>query len=160
MRKDGSGRTKVTPDPILTLMGASPDGRWAVATMPVNEVPSSAVFAMPVEGGSAQKICPATCMAKWSPDGTRFYVEPLLQGVKSGMTVAIPVPRGKSLPALPVSGIRTAQDSATLPGSVVIDTSSFDPSHVGQNIAPGAVADSFAYAKTIAHRNLFRIPIP
>jgi DNA-binding winged helix-turn-helix (wHTH) protein/Tol biopolymer transport system component len=160
MKKDGSGRTKVIPGPILSLMGMSSDGRWAVAAMPVNEVPSSAVFAVPIEGGTVKRICPAICMAKWSPDGTRFYVKPLLQGAQNGMAVAIPVPRGKSLPALPVAGIRTAQDSAALPGSVVIDMSTFDPSYVGRNVAPGPVPDSFAYAKTIAHRNLFQIPLP
>jgi DNA-binding winged helix-turn-helix (wHTH) protein/Tol biopolymer transport system component len=160
MRKDGSGRTKVMPGPIINLMGASPDGKWAVAAMPVNEVPSSAIFAVPIEGGAVKKICPAICMAKWSPDGTRFYVEPLLQGARTGMTAVIPVPTGKSLPALPMSGIRTAQDSAALPGSVVIDMSSFDPSRVGQNVAPGPAPDSFAHSKTIAYRNLFQIPLP
>jgi hypothetical protein len=55
---------------------------------------------------------------------------------------------------------RFAQDSAALPGSVVVDLSNSDPSHVGQNVAPGLDPETFAYAKTIVHRNLFQIPLP
>jgi hypothetical protein len=97
-------------------------------------------------------------MAKWSPDGARFYVEELLQGTESGMTVALAVLKGKSLPDLPTSGIRSAKDSAALPGSKVIDLSTFDSTHVGQNVAPG-LDESFIYAKTNVRQNLFQIPL-
>jgi hypothetical protein len=123
-------------------------------------VPTTAVVAIPVDGGSAQRVCPAECMARWSPDGARFYVEPILQGLQNGMTVAVPVPKGRSLPALPAAGIRTAQDSHELPGSTVINLATFDPGDEGQNIAPGQGIDTFAYAKKIVHRNLFQIPLP
>jgi hypothetical protein len=112
MRSDGSGRRKVIRGPILNFEGISPDGRWALAMVSVNGVPSTAMVAVPVQGGAARTICPARCMTKWSPDGTLFYVEELLQGTGSGMTVVLSVPKGKSLPDLPASGIRSAQDSA------------------------------------------------
>jgi hypothetical protein len=160
MKTDGSGRAKVMSSPIINLTGTSPDGRWAVATVPVNELPSSAMVAVPIQGGLIRRICPAVCMAKWSPDGRRFYVEPLLQGLGSGMAIAIHVPKGSSLPNLPAAGIRSARDSGSLPGSLVIDLSRFDPSLVGQNVAPGLAPDTFAYANTIVHRNLFQIGLP
>ena len=160
MKRDGSGRAKVMPGPIIDFKGTSPDGSWAVAMVPVNEVLTTAVIAVPVQGGSAKRICPAQCMARWSPDGTRFYVEPLLQGAASGVTIAIPVPKGRTLPDLPASGIGAAQDAASVPGSLVMDLSRFDPTRTGQNLAPGVAAGTFAYAKTIAHRNLFQIRLP
>jgi Tol biopolymer transport system component/DNA-binding winged helix-turn-helix (wHTH) protein len=160
MKRDGSGRTKLMSGPIINLGGTSPDGRWAVATLPVDEVPSTAVFAVPVQGGSLRRICPAACMAKWSSDGTRFYVQQVLQGARGGNAVVLPVPRGKSLPDLPVQGIRSEEDSAALPGSKVIEMSRFNPSRFGNNVAPGPAIDTFAYARAIVHRNLFQIPLP
>lgn len=160
MKQDGSGRAKVMPDAIEDLKGTSPDGRWAVAMVPTNESPRTAVVAIPLEGGSVRRICPAECMAKWSPDGTRFYVEQLLQGSGTPATYSISVPKGKSLPDLPASGIGSAQDVANIPGSVVIDLARLDPSRMGQNVAPGPAPEVFAYANTIVHRNLFQIPLP
>ncbi len=76
------------------------------------------------------------------------------------MMVVVPVPKGKSLPDLPPGGIRTAQDSSKLPGSEVINTSNFDASHLGVNVAPGPEPGTFVYAKKILHQNLFQIPLP
>jgi eukaryotic-like serine/threonine-protein kinase len=160
MKKDGSGRTKVIPGPIINFDGTSPDGQWAVAMVPVDGQPSTAVVAVPVQGGSLKRICPAECMAKWSSDGTRFYVQELLQSTGGGMAVVIPVLKGKSLPNLPAQGIRSEEDSAALPGSTVVDMSRFNPSRVGRNVAPGPAIETFAYARTIVHRNLFQIPLP
>jgi hypothetical protein len=159
VKRDGSQRAKVMQPPILALNGMSPDGRWAITTVPVNGTPSSGVVAIPVEGGPARTICPAACMAKWSPDGTRFYVEDFLQGSGSGMTVVMPVPKGKALPDLPAAGIRSAQDAGTVPGSTAVDLSSVDLSHSGVNVAPG-LEGTFIYARVIVHRNLFQIPLP
>lgn len=161
MNDDGSERAKVIASPILGLKGVSPDGRWAVAILAVDEVPSTAVFAVPLQGGVMRRICPAECMAKWSPDGGRFYVEPILQGAaESGMAVAVPVPAGASIPDLPATGIRSADDASLLPGSMVVNVSRFDPSHDGSAIAPGPEPGSFAYTRTVSHRNLFRIQLP
>lgn len=160
MKRDGSERRKVTDAPILEIRSASPDRRWLVAGAPVNEVPSSADMAFPIDGGEPQRICPAVCMSKWSPDGTRFYVTPLVQGGANGATLVIPVPKGKSIPDLPANGIRSAQDAAALPGSKLIDLSLIDPGLSGYNVAPGMAADTFVYVKTTAHRNLFQIPLP
>ena len=161
MNTDGSERRKVVASPIIGLKGVSPDGRWAVAMMPVDEVLSTAVFAVPLQGGAARRICPAECMVKWSPDGGRLYVQPFLQGgTESGLAVAVPVRRGASIPDLPATGIRSADDASLLPGSVVFDVSRIDPSHDGASIAPGPEPGSFAYTRTVSHRNLFRIQLP
>ncbi|HTU32162.1 MAG TPA: winged helix-turn-helix domain-containing protein [Candidatus Acidoferrum sp.] len=160
MKKDGSGRTKVVDHPIIDLRTVSPDRRWIIAGAPVNGAPTVADLAFPVDGSAPRRICPAICMDKWSPDGSRFYVTPLLQGEANGMTIVIPVPKGKSIPDLPPNGIRSIQDAAKFSGARLIDLSQIDPGHGGYDVAPGIAADTFVYVKTTVHRNLFQIPLP
>jgi len=73
MKADGSTRAKVLPDPIVDLKGMSADRRLAVAMVPVDDVPSTAVVAVPLDGGAATRVCPAQCMARWSPGGRQLY---------------------------------------------------------------------------------------
>jgi DNA-binding winged helix-turn-helix (wHTH) protein/Tol biopolymer transport system component len=160
MKLDGSSRSKLLPGAIIEFRGMSPDRQWALAMVPVDEVPSTAVVAISLRNGSVKRVCPAQCLAQWSPDGTRFYVAPLLQGQQSGMTVVVPTGEGTSMPQLPSSGVRSAADASALPGSAVIDLSPYDPVHQGLTVAPGPAPDSFAYTKTLSHRNLFQIRLP
>jgi DNA-binding winged helix-turn-helix (wHTH) protein/Tol biopolymer transport system component len=154
MKIDGSGRRKLIPGSIMALRGMSPDREWAVTMIPVDEVSkNAAVVAVPVRGGTARQICPAFCMARWTPDGRRFYVGPI-HDEERGAAVMIPVPDGASLPWLPPSGIESVEDSAHVPGSRIVDLS------VGQEIAPGPSGDAFVYTRTVTHRNLFRIQLP
>jgi DNA-binding winged helix-turn-helix (wHTH) protein/Tol biopolymer transport system component len=149
---DGGSPTPVLRDPILNLYNVSPDGRMALGMMPISGVLSSAMVGIPLAGGTPVRICPATCMAKWSPDGGRFYVTPLLQGLARGLTIVMPVPKGRTLPDLPPAGIESA-DAAHVAGSTTIDLSHYD-SRVGADLAPGLTLDVFAYARTVSHRNL------
>jgi hypothetical protein len=161
MKLDGSSRSKLLPGPIIEFFGMSPDRQWALAMVPVDEMPSTAVVAVSVRDGSVKRICPAQCLAQWSPDGTRFYVAPLLQGRQSGMAVVMPTgEEGTSMPKLPSSGVRSAADASALPGSTVIDLSAYDPVHQGLTVAPGLAPESFAYTRTLSHRNLFQIRLP
>jgi DNA-binding winged helix-turn-helix (wHTH) protein/Tol biopolymer transport system component len=160
MPLDGGRRSTPVHAPIIELKGLSPDRRWAIAMVPVHEIPSTAVVAISLRDGTVRRICPAQCLAQWSPDGSRFYVEPLLQGPSSGLAVAVPVPAGESMPVLPASGIRSAADAALIPGSRVIDLSPFDPGHQGLTVVPGPEPDTFAYTRSLSHRNLFQIRLP
>jgi DNA-binding winged helix-turn-helix (wHTH) protein/Tol biopolymer transport system component len=160
MKLDGSMPVKAMRDPILNFKGMSPDGQWAVVQVPVDEVPRTAVIAVSLTDHSVKRVCPAECMVRWSPDGTQFYVEPFLQGQEGGKAIAIPVPNGATVPDMPASGLRSAADAAGLRGSAVVDLSAYDPAHFGSNIAPGQRPDTFAYAKTTSHRNLFQIQLP
>jgi len=152
--------TKILRSPIIGLKGVSPDRTDAVVMVPVAEVLSTAVVALSLQDGSTKRICPGECMAKWSPDGTRFYVEPFLQGTDSGKAIVIPVPNGAPIPELPASGVRSASDAALLHGSTVMDLSVYDPTHFGATVAPGPSNDTFAFTKTISHRNLFQVTLP
>ena len=157
MNADGSKRRKVTPIPITELRSMSPDRRLAFAMAPVNGIPTTAVLAVPLDGGPVHRICPGTCVVRWSPDGANMYITPL-PGERAHMTIAIPVPEGASMPVLPVAGVRSAEDAATLVGSQLVDFALFRPS--SNDVAPGQETGTFAYARTISHRNLFRVQLP
>jgi len=159
MKPDGSARARVRTEPIVDFKGMSPDRHLAVVMVPVDEVPSTAVLAVPLDGGAATRVCPAQCMARWSPDGRHLYVQPLLQGTEAGQTAAIPVAAGVTLPPLPPGGVRMAADAAGGRGSTVIDLSSYDPAHAG-TVVPGLSPETFAFTRTVSHRNLFQVRLP
>jgi hypothetical protein len=74
------------------------------------------------------------------------------------MTIEIPVPKGESMPVLPVAGVDSVADAATLSGSRLVDFALF--SSWNDDVAPGQEMGTFAYARTISHRNLFRVQLP
>jgi hypothetical protein len=159
IQADGTKRRKVAPAPITELRGMSPDRRLAFAMVPVNGIPTTAVLAVPLEGGGARRVCPATCQVKWSPDGATMYITPL-GGEQPRTTIAIPVPTGASMPVLPSAGVQSAADAAALPGSRLVDFALVPASSGANDVVPGPEAGMFAYARTISHRNLFRVRLP
>jgi Tol biopolymer transport system component len=146
MREDGTGRRKVVETPILALHGVSPDGGWVAAFAPISGDPdvTVSVFAYPVGGGPAVRICD-WCKTSWSRDGRRLY----LSGHENRThVVALRAPDG--LPDLPPRGLRP-EDLAKLPVLQVID----EPL-----VAPGHDAGVFAFSKLAIQRNLYRVPLP
>jgi DNA-binding winged helix-turn-helix (wHTH) protein/Tol biopolymer transport system component len=148
MNRDGSGRSKVVPYPISTFQSISPDRRWLMAIVPVFEAgKTSASMAVPTVGGSPRTICVNACVSAWSPDGRFLYISRDL----GSRTIAIPVREETGLPDLPEAGITVSEDALVVPGSQVVDQS---------EIVPGLDPATYAYVKTTAHRNLFRIQLP
>jgi hypothetical protein len=80
----------------------------------------------------------------------------LLPTESAHLTIAIPVPKGESMPVLPVAGVQSAADVATLSGSRLVDL----PDGRIEDVIPGPELGTFAYARTISHRNLFRVQLP
>ncbi len=157
IKKDGTGPERITTAPVLDKNGVSPDGEWVLMSSPgagVDAVP--AALAVPIRGGGPpRKICAPACQAGWSSNGKFFYVSLDPSAVATspetpGKVLAIPVPAGKSLPELPVSGINPVAALPELPGARVIEHGSLwtapDPS-------------TFVFTKTDLQRNLFRIPL-
>jgi len=70
---------------------------------------------------------------------------------KSPLAHAGHLPAGKMLPAIPRGGFATERDVATLPGAQRI---------LAFDVAPGAEAGVYAFAKEASQRNLFRVPVP
>lgn len=155
MNADGSGRAKVVPYPIITLETISPDRRWAIAITRATtnaDEPRALIpeVAVPTLGGQARAICPGPCAVTWSPDKKWLYVTVVpASRTDTGKTVALPILPGQSLPNLPAGGIGSVEEALALPGARLIERG---------GIIPGLDLETYAYVKTIVHRNLFRIP--
>ena len=153
MRRDGSGRSKVVPYPILELHTISPDGKWVVVlSQSPTSVTGAASVAIPATGGPPRQICPSLCQVRWAPDGRFLYVtiaDP--SRVNPGKTLAIPLAPGTTLPELPPGGIRWPEHASSFPGARVIEQGF---------LAPSLDPATFAFVKRTVHRNLFRVPLP
>jgi hypothetical protein len=154
-RGDGSGRTKVTEDPVLEFLGFSPDGEWMVVWRAVassNPAVTSAIVAYPVAGGTPMQVCDS-CLATWSGDGKFLFVSTLHKAYR------IPVVEGKAWPRLPADGLHTEAEIEGVPGARAVFTSADTLSDPGL-VASAPDGSRFAYVKAEAHRNLYRIPVP
>jgi eukaryotic-like serine/threonine-protein kinase len=151
MSRDGSGRRKVFPDPTVDINGMSPDRRLiSLAVGNRSAVPVGVVYSL--EGHSAQKVCDFPCSVAWSPGGRYVYIEivPASRENPSGRTAAIPVPPGKSFPAIPPAEVYHAEEWAKIPGVKIVER---------DNIAPGPDPSTYAYIQASVHANLYRIPL-
>ena len=106
-----------------------------------------------MRGGPKIRICDF-CEVGWGPSDKFFYVRLRDIGEMGGGKVyVIALPTGKSLPALPLSGIKSTEDLKGLNVVSVIDIT-------GMSIfAPGPNPSTYAYARLTVQRNLFRIPL-
>jgi eukaryotic-like serine/threonine-protein kinase len=153
VKQDGTGRQKVLPNSILDFYSVAPDGEWLIAGAPLpNEEISAALWAYPVHGGTPVRICAGVCSGRWDRAGKLFYVALIEMGSRSGRarTVVLPVPHGRDLPPLPLSGINSPEDVKGLPGVKVIDAV----------ISPGASTSVYVFTRNSVHRNLYSIPLP
>jgi hypothetical protein len=149
MNRDGSGRTKVVPRSILTVMSVSPDGLWVAALAAVEGGASTfAEMAIPTTGGEPKRICSGFCAAQWAPDMRHLYVS--LNMRQAGQTIVLPVAEGQALPDLPAGGIRSVNDGTKLSDDLIV---------MQHELAPGPSPSVYAYVKTAMHRNLFRVPV-
>jgi len=157
IKRDGTGRERITTAPVLDKNSASPDGEWVLVSSPgagVDAVPVTS--AVPIHGGgSSKRICAPTCQAGWSSDGKFFYVSMDLSAAATSpgtprKVLAIPVPAGTSLPDLPASGIDRAAGGVLLAGARIVEQAS---------LSTGADPSTYVFTKTELQRNLFRIPL-
>jgi len=144
IKKDGTGRERVTTTPILDKFGVSPDGEWALATVAeAGQAATAGIIAVPLHGGAPRRLCTDNCQAAWSPDGKFLYAS------IRGRTLAIPLPPGRSLPDLPASGI-SFTGTESLPGTRVIEHGP---------VSPGPDPSTYVFVRTDLQRNLFRVPL-
>jgi len=154
MNQDGSGRSKVLPYPIIEVQGISPKRRWLLAMAPYPDSNSVVprVVAIPLDGGPPRRICASYCVPVWSSNG-RFLLVPVQESSPTtpGRSLAIPVGAGENLPPLPVGGIEPLAEPRVVPGAQSISRA---------ELVPGRDLSHYAYVKTTAHRNLYRISLP
>ena len=142
---------KVVPMPIISLRGCSADARWLLVavTWPDPQVPRMWV-AYPVSGGQPLPIC-AFCWPQWSRDGRILYFWFGLPGsghAAHANTYALPIPAGSPVPKMPVGGITEVNVS----GLPVLHV--YEP-----GIHPGPDSSTYAFIRSTAERNIYRIPL-
>jgi serine/threonine protein kinase/Tol biopolymer transport system component len=151
LKEDGSGRVKLHPDAIIELSddAVSPDGRWVVAGHAVqgSQNPSFARMAIPLGGGAPITICPGDCAAGWAPGGQFFYTS--LSTMGEDKTLVVSVSPGKSLPTMPLAGIQTEADLASIKDAKVLDGI----------MIPGPTSGLYVSTRRSVHRNLYSIPL-
>ena len=141
VKVDGTGLAHIIDQAIEDKLSVSPDGVWAV-------VGAQSTLAISLSDGTRKKLCNSLCLVNWPTAGGYVYLttDPT---IAAGLTVALPVPRGKWFPDLPESGFSVDADGK-IPGSTVV--------RLG-HIAPGANPNTYAFAKLEFVGNLFRIPL-
>ena len=70
----------------------------------------------------------------------------------------VPITPGRELPALPSSGLNSADDIAAIPGAYVVQRTVATKDLAGFASSPNL--STFAFIRTAVHRNLYRIPLP
>ncbi len=153
MSQDGSGRRKITPDPVVQLQTVSPDGQWVVAQVAfAGEDPPRGVAAIPVSGGAWVRLCHGVCGVRWALNGKSLFLS--LVGANHTQelgwtTFDIPLPPGKVFPKLPPLGVASERDVAALPGAKDIQDYAL----------PGVNDGTYVFSHVTVQRNLFRIPL-
>ncbi len=146
MKQDSSERRKAQSDPIASdRFSISPDEQWAVV------VGKSGRVAYPLRGGPPTPVC-SRCLVHWAQDAMSvwFSFRGALMGTEPA-TVVVPLHDGAMLPPLPPTGIQGRAELMALPGAQLI---------LHQDATPGPTLSTYAYSKTSAQRNLYRIPLP
>jgi hypothetical protein len=147
MKADGTGRHKVMPGRIFDLGGASPDGRWIVASSPGPDEEHTAQFtAFAADGSRAVPLCLGYCQVSWDVTGKFMYV---YFAALRDVTFPLPVLLDSGLPILPPAGIERIEDFTNAKSAAVI------PRMVDSEINPSV----YAYSIHNTRRNLYRIPL-
>jgi hypothetical protein len=93
------------------------------------------------------------CNVRWAPNGRFLFVTVMERSLTDpGQMLIIPLQPGEMLPPLPVGGIKSVADAAYFPGARIIEARG--------SLAPGLEAGTYAFVKSILHRNLFQITLP
>jgi eukaryotic-like serine/threonine-protein kinase len=146
---DGTGRRKITPDPVFDVFSASPNGRWIVAsTKRADAEHPYASVAYPVDGGSPVRLCNSYCVGRWDIAGKFFYVTSNTLGGPN--TYVLPVNPARGIPDFPAGGIATGTQLKKQKGVTVIP----------QQIDSAAGPNYYSYTRQNTRRNIYRIPLP
>jgi serine/threonine protein kinase len=160
---DGANRRKVIAGHANDLIQVSPSGKWLMvrAPLPGGDVPRIALLAYPVAGGNPVIISENVWLpARWSADG-KFFLVNFSQEEGSGEMLSsamVPISPGRELPALPPSGLNSADDIAAIRGAYVVQRTVATKDLAGFAASPNL--STFAFIRTAVHRNLYRIPLP
>jgi len=157
---DGTELRKAIEQPVVNLVGLSPDGDWLIAFADVSGDQAKAFTqAFPLDGGDPIQLYNGAGTSHkigWTVDG-RFLLlpginggGPWLEGGAFSQTAFIPIPAGEVFPVVPPEGF-TADATARIPGVIMKESG---------DLVPGPSPDVYAYSRQTVQRNLYRIPLP
>jgi Tol biopolymer transport system component len=160
MKEDGSGKERVTPDPVIYLIAISPDGQWVVAWVAYqSDETTQALVAYPMGGGPKKLICsacqisgprnPGGPLLSWSQDQGALYFKSILGGMNRN-TFMIPLRSGHPVPDFPGSGVLSDRDLLAFRGTRVIQE---------EDVFPGYSPLVYAFTRKTTRRNLYKIPV-
>jgi len=151
----------VSPDPVISLITVSPDGRWAVALVPeTSSGGGTRLQFMPLHGGKPYPVCcptgfgPSRVQApayNWSMDGKWLFVGLQYFGQNTAKTVVLPYRSGVPLETLWPKGLSSEEAIAANPGAKGINEA---------NAFPGASAASYLAWRRSTQSNLYRVSLP
>jgi serine/threonine protein kinase/WD40 repeat protein len=164
MKDDGTGNEQIVQDEISYLINVSPDGNWAVASVPqAPNMDGMRAFFFSTRGDKRFIICDNGCtlgfgpnrnrapLISWSIDGKQVFVSLAFFGERTNRSVALPYRSDASLDILWSKGLKTEQDIAANPGAkVMIEADAF----------PTLNNSSYLFWKKTTLSNLYRIPLP
>lgn len=148
MKSDGSGRRKITPQPVMDAIAVSPDARWIVAVAPgPDQEHTIATKAFSVNGSKIVTLCLDYCYFDWDIAGKFVYV--YLARLHQSSYV-IPVQHDSGLPKV------SPGDIARIEYLTNAKTITAIPEVVHSAVSPSL----YAYTRQNIRRNLYRIPLP
>ena len=156
VRQDGTNLRKAIEGPIhFGPYSVSPDGNHVASWVQGStEDTARSVMVFPLNGGAPTTIC-GSCAGRdsefpppvnWSPDGKFVYL-----GFWENGAFAVPLRANQILPPLPLTGIRLIEEAAALPGAQQLPVA---------GAFAGPSPSVYAYSKTSAQRNIYRVLVP
>jgi serine/threonine protein kinase/Tol biopolymer transport system component len=161
MKEDGSSVEMISPDPVISLVAVSPDGRWAVTLVPVTA--SGGGSRMKFISLRGEKSVPVCCsvgfgpnrvqaqLYNWSGDGKSMFVALQYFGQNTAKTVVLPYRSDLSLETLWPAGLQSESEVAANPGAKTI---------ADANVFPGSTSSTYLSWRRVTQSNLYRIPLP
>jgi hypothetical protein len=164
MKEDGSDNQRISSKPVTHLVSVSPDGRWAVALNPRENVTGGGTRLefVSLAGEPSITLCNDDCslgfgparvqapLIRWSHDGKILSVSLQYFGLRTPRTVLLPyrsdVPLGRQYP----KGLNTEADIIKNPGAKVINEG---------NVFPASGSDYLVW-KLATQSNLYQISLP
>jgi eukaryotic-like serine/threonine-protein kinase len=145
---DGQNRVRISDINAVTLMKASPDGRWITALSPLPNQRFGSVV-VPVYGGALKTLCYNGCEPDWSPDGSTLYLGLGIEPPRPVLIVPLQHPHG--FPEFPDDEGEATAAWRKLPGARVVER---------EESIPGLDQSTYVATRFDERRNLFRVPLP
>ena len=164
MKEDGSDKQRISSTPVTYLISVSPDGRWAVALNPRENVNGGGTRLefMSLTGEPSITLCNDDCslgfgparvqapVIQWSHDGKLLSLSLQYFGLRTPRTVFLPYRSDLPLDRQYPKGMTTEGELVKNPGAKVINEG---------NVFPAGGSDYLVW-KLATQSNLYQVSLP